>query len=209
MKMSKLKNNKGFVLVETLVAAVFVMAVFSVIYVNFYPIMAEYERREAYDDVDSKYSTYWIKKIIQSGSVSFDGTIASDIANNKYHRFQCDDIAADDATARKYCTDLFGAFEVSKDNAGKLNVYITSYKLGNRADMTDKNNFKGVVEENAAGEFTSGFQDYVSFLPTYSKVSSLNGACYRVLVEFHHTRNDNDYWTYSNLEVIKGNERCW
>lgn len=202
MKMSKLKNNKGFVLVETLVAAVFVMAVFSVIYVNFYPIMAEYERREAYDDVDSKYSTYWIKKIIQSGSVSFDGTIASDITNNKYHRFQCDDIAYDDVTAKKYCTTLSDEFEVNR-------IYITSYKLGNRADMTDKNNFKGVVEENTAGEFTSGFQDYVSFLPTYSKVSSLNGACYRVLVEFHHTRNDNDYWTYSNLEVIKGNERCW
>lgn len=202
MKMSKLKNNKGFVLVETLVAAVFVMAVFSVIYVNFYPIMAEYERREAYDDVDSKYSTYWIKKIIQSGSVSFDGTIASDINNNKYHRFQCDDIAYDDVTAKKYCTTLSDEFEVNR-------IYITSYKLGNRADMTDKNNFKGVVEENTAGEFTSGFQDYVSFLPTYSKVSSLNGACYRVLVEFHHTRNDNDYWTYSNLEVIKGNERCW
>ena len=54
-------TNKGFVLVETLITAVFVMAIFSVIYVNFYPIMAEYEKRENFDDVDSKYSVYWIK----------------------------------------------------------------------------------------------------------------------------------------------------
>ena len=60
-------NNKGFVLVETLISAVFIMSIFSIIYVNFYPIMAEYEKRETYDDVDSKYATYWIKKVIQSG----------------------------------------------------------------------------------------------------------------------------------------------
>ena len=50
-------NSKGFVLVETLVVAVFVSAIFSVIYSNFYPIMGEYEKREAYDDIDSKYAT--------------------------------------------------------------------------------------------------------------------------------------------------------
>ena len=52
------KNNKGFVLVETLVVTVFVMAVFSVIYISFYPLAGEYERRESYDDVDSKYGAY-------------------------------------------------------------------------------------------------------------------------------------------------------
>lgn len=202
-------NNKGFVLVETLISAVFIMSIFSIIYVNFYPIMAEYEKREAYDDVDGKYATYWIKKMIQSGSVSFDGAISTDITNNKYHKFQCTDIDPTDVTALNYCNELFSEFEVAKDDAGKLNIYITSYKIGNRNDMNDKNNFKGVVEENAGGDFTSGFQDYVSYLPTYSKVSSLNGACYRVLVEFHHIKNDNDYWTYSTLELIKGNERCW
>ena len=74
--------------------------------------------------------------------------------------------------------------------------------------MDDKNNFKGVVEENAGSVFSSGFQDYVSYLPTYSKTSSINGACYRVLIEYHHTRDDNDYWTYSTMEIIKGQGRC-
>ena len=75
-------NNKGFVLIETLVTAVFVMAIFSIIYANFYPIMAEYEKRESYDDLDSKYAVYWIKRIIQSNSVNFDANVTSDINNN-------------------------------------------------------------------------------------------------------------------------------
>ena len=76
------KNNKGFVLVETLVVTVFVMAVFSVIYISFYPLAGEYERREAYDDVDSKYGAYWMKYFIQSDSYDFyrSGGLNSSIA---------------------------------------------------------------------------------------------------------------------------------
>lgn len=201
-------TNKGFVLVETLITAVFVMAIFSVIYVNFYPIMAEYEKRENFDDVDSKYSVYWIKRIIQSSSVSFENGISKDISDNKYHQFQCSDIDENDKTTVRYCNDLINLLDIAKDEAGKPSIYITSYKIGNRDNMDDKNNFKGVVEENAGSVFSSGFQDYVSYLPTYSKTSSLNGACYRVLVEYHHTRDDNDYWTYSTMEIIKGQGRC-
>ena len=84
------KNNKGFVLVETLVVTVFVMAVFSVIYVNFYPLAGEYERREFYDDVDSKYETYWIKRFIQSSSYDFyrSGGLNANITSNGYANFQ-------------------------------------------------------------------------------------------------------------------------
>ena len=65
------KNNKGFVLVETLVVTVFVAAVFSVIYINFYPLVGEYERRDFYDDLDSKYGAYWIKVFLQDDNYSF------------------------------------------------------------------------------------------------------------------------------------------
>ncbi len=192
-------NNKGFVLVETLVVAVFVMAIFSVIYTNFYPIMGEYEKRESYDDIDSKYASFWFKRIIQSESVNFTN-ILTDIGNKKYHEFVCNDINSTDATARKICNDLRTRFGVEK-------IYITSYKLGNRNNIDDKDNFKGIVEGNSI--FSSGMQDYVAYLPTYSKVSSLNGACYRLIIEFHHTRNDNDFYTYSDIEILKGTERCW
>ncbi|MDD6942042.1 MAG: hypothetical protein SOV80_00725 [Bacilli bacterium] len=193
-------NSKGFVLVETLVVAVFVSAIFSVIYSNFYPIMGEYEKREAYDDIDSKYATFWFKRIIQSDSVNFTN-IQNDITNNSYHEFNCsNDIVDSDVTAIKICNSLVTRFGVEK-------MYITNYKLGNRDVSSDKNNFKDIVEKNDPNVFSSGLQDYVAYLPTYSKVPSLNGACYRLVVEFHNTRDGNDYWTYSTIEILKGS-RC-
>lgn len=193
-------NSKGFVLVETLVVAVFVSAIFSVIYSNFYPIMGEYEKREAYDDIDSKYATFWFKRIIQSDSVDFTN-IQNNITNNLYHEFNCsNDIVPSDVTAIKICNSLVTRLGVEK-------MYITNYKLGNRTDPTDKNNFKGLVDTNNSNVFSSGLQDYVAYLPTYSKVPSLNGACYRLVVEFHNTRDGNDYWTYSTIEILKGS-RC-
>lgn len=193
-------NSKGFVLVETLVVAVFVSAIFSVIYSNFYPIMGEYEKREAYDDIDSKYATFWFKRIIQSDSVNFTN-IQNDITNNSYHEFNCsNDIVDSDVTAIKVCNSLVTRFGVEK-------MYITDYKLGNRDVSFDKNNFKDIVEKNDPNVFSSGLQDYVAYLPTYSKVPSLNGACYRLVVEFHNTRDGNDYWTYSTIEILKGS-RC-
>ena len=189
-------NSKGFVLVETLVVAVFVSAIFSVIYSNFYPIMGEYEKREAYDDIDSKYATFWFKRIIQSDSVNFTN-IQNDITNNSYHEFNCsNDIVDSDVTAIKVCNSLVTRFGVEK-------MYITDYKLGNRDVSSDKNNFKDIVEKNDPNVFSSGLQDYVAYLPTYSKVPSLNGACYRLVVEFHNTRDGNDYWTYSTIEILK------
>lgn len=193
-------NSKGFVLVETLVVVVFVSAIFSVIYSNFYPIMGEYEKREAYDDIDSKYATFWFKRIIQSDSVNFTN-IQNDITNNSYHEFNCsNDIVDSDVTAIKVCNSLVTRFGVEK-------MYITDYKLGNRDVSSDKNNFKDIVEKNDPNVFSSGLQDYVAYLPTYSKVPSLNGACYRLVVEFHNTRDGNDYWTYSTIEILKGS-RC-
>ena len=132
-------NSKGFVLVETLVVAVFVSAIFSVIYSNFYPIMGEYEKREAYDDIDSKYATFWFKRIIQSDSVNFTN-IQNDITNNSYHEFNCsNDIVDSDVTAIKVCNSLVTRFGVEK-------MYITDYKLGNRDVSSDKNNFKDIAK---------------------------------------------------------------
>ena len=46
-------NNKGFVLAETLIVTVFVMTIFTLLYVNFFPLLGEYAKREFYDDIDS------------------------------------------------------------------------------------------------------------------------------------------------------------
>ena len=55
-------NKKGFALVETLIVSVFVATVFTIMYTNFFPMFGEYERRERYDDVDSIYRTFVLKR---------------------------------------------------------------------------------------------------------------------------------------------------
>ena len=61
--MKKIGNN-GFVLAETLIVTVFLMVLFTMVYSNFYPLIGEYEKREDYDDIDSKYAVFWIKKLV-------------------------------------------------------------------------------------------------------------------------------------------------
>ncbi|MDD5887931.1 MAG: hypothetical protein PUC82_00390 [bacterium] len=206
MKKFKL-NNKGFMLVETLVVTVFVMAIFSIIYTNLYPIMAEYEKREVYDDVDGKYGIYWMKKIIQSNDVDFGnsstpGSISYDIINNKYHRFDCDSDILYDATARNLCKNLVDKLQIAKrDDAGneistgKPCIYITSYML---TDFKEK-----ASNEDGNGIFSGGLSDYVAHLPEYKNIASLNYAKYRVIVEYHRTKDDNNYYAYSTIEVKK------
>ena len=83
--MKKYSKN-GFVLAETLVVTVFLMIIFSMIYSSFYPLLGEYEKREAYDDIDSKYAVYWIKKIIEDGSykiVQYFGLLTGEKNMNK------------------------------------------------------------------------------------------------------------------------------
>ena len=64
-------NEKGFILAETLIVSVFLMIIFAMIYSNFYPLIGEYEKRENYDDVDGKYTAYWIKKMVESSEYKF------------------------------------------------------------------------------------------------------------------------------------------
>ena len=186
------KNNNGFVLVETLVVTVFVMAIFSVIYVNFYPLAGEYERREFYDDVDSKYETYWIKRFIQGSSYDFyrSGGPADTISSNEYVVFKCDDLTSPEDL--NFCKNMWDRMEVKQ-------AIITDYNL------TD---FKNVLQNNnsVANSLGNVFTAYIEYLPFYS-YSSLNGAQYRVLVEFERHMNSDEnsavYNTYSTMEILR------
>lgn len=206
--MKKIKlNNKGFMLVETLVVTVFVMTIFSIIYTNLFPIVAEYEKRETYDDIDGKYGIYWFKKIIQSNDVDFGnattpGSISYNIANNKYHRFDCVTDIPYDVTTQKLCSNLVQKLQVAKrDSSGKETdagnpcIYLTAFKL---TDLKER-----AAAETGTGIFSGDLPSYISFLPEYRNTVSLNGAEYRLIVEYHRTKDDNNYYAYSTIEVKK------
>ena len=193
MKKNKL-NNKGFVLVETLIVSTFVMSIFSILYNNFYPIMGEYEKREVYDDIDGKYAAFWMKQMIQDSSVSFTATELTPLTSASgrgYIRFTCDKVG--DAVKKQMCERIYTSAEIK-------NVYITTYNLAHFKNWLDE----GVDPDTM--NFTGGMQKYVAYLPEY-KVASLNDAQYRVIVEFHRKKHvgddNNDYLAYATFEVVK------
>lgn len=130
MKMKKF-NRKGFILAETLVVTVFLMVIFSMLYSNFYPLIGEYEKRETYDDVDGKYSIYWIKKLIEDSSYK----PAADALNNfdrlGYMRFECKYMASDDEK-QETCRLLVKELEVDDcdQNGDGCDIFITKYRIG-------------------------------------------------------------------------------
>lgn len=186
------KNNKGFVLVETLVVTVFVMAIFSVIYINFYPLAGEYERREFYDDVDSKYGAYWMKRFIQGSAYDFyrSGGPADTISSNKYITFKCSDLTV--ATEAAYCSNLWSRLNIKQ-------AIVTDY------DLTA---FKQKLQDDdsLANSLGSSFTSYLEYLPNFL-VPSLNGAQYRVSIEFERNMNSDEssdvYYTYANMEILR------
>lgn len=190
VKMKKL-NSKGFVMTETLVVAVFIMGIFGIMYNNYYPLIGEYERREVFDDVDSKYGAFWIKRFIQHSSYDLSAAQKNTINNNGYVLFSCNNINND--YRKTMCNKLLKELEV-KDYNVQPKVYITKYNL-----ETFKNN---VAADTNYATFSGGFSDYVNFLPLY-RVPSLNDAEYRVLIEFDRNKNGLNYTTYATIEVKK------
>ena len=223
----KLKlNNKGFVLAETLVVAVAISIIFAIVFRNFYPLMGEYERRENYDDIDSKYGTYWIKKIIQSCDTEIPD-LNSDINIYGGKKFDCSYVT--DETNRKICLEIINKLEVSCDdpyttdrietcaaNPTLAHIFITKFNLKRKDPSTGvvldyKTEFINSLESVKLTDFA----DYVRYLPDYSKVNSLNRAEYRVMIEYYRHRFDtpeisageleidtqNDYKTYATIEV--------
>lgn len=190
VKMKKL-NNKGFVMTETLVVAVFIMGIFGIMYNNYYPLIGEYERREVFDDVDSKYGAFWVKRFIQHSSYNLSLDMRNAINSNGYTMFSCDNITND--YRKTMCIKLVRELEV-KDHSSQPKIYITKYNL-----ETFKNYVKADTDY---ATFSGGFSDYVNFLPIY-KVPSLNDAAYRVLIEFERNKNGVNFTTYSTIEVKK------
>ena len=80
MKRKKI-DNKGFMLAETLVVSIFVMSIFSLIYANILPLIADYEKVKKYNNVDDTYRAHWARKIILDG---LDTRFFSQAYNNGY-----------------------------------------------------------------------------------------------------------------------------
>ena len=88
-------NKKGFVLVETIITAVFVLGLVAFIIANVLPVIGEYEKANDYDSIESIYDAHLIRKmILKSGDeekIARLLTLPTDEEKN-YYIFEKDDI---------------------------------------------------------------------------------------------------------------------
>jgi len=250
----KKQNSKGFVLAETLVVTVFLMIIFTMIYSNFFPLIGEYEKRENYDNVDSKYAVYWLKRLIEDSSYDpthtvekptvLDQTKTRNLEKYGFMRFECKNVLATDEK-NNLCKKMVNALEVSgcDPDGNNCDIFITHYRIGGvtpdfkviaknklekfkedcsangtsdstcqthyiqkcvdsikDSSMTDTAKTEKCRDKMKKSVFDSSFNDYIAYLPDYS-AASLNNAKYRVIARFQHRKDNNNYYTYSTIEV--------
>lgn len=180
MKKSKKLDNSGFVIVETIIVAVFVIGICTFLFMNLLPLIGEYEKVSYYDDLSSKYKTHEIRKMllreIDKSSLG-NVQIKESILNNgnyvlyksvreedNFHNPLCDKL-----TNKKYCNTLLSDRFLYVDQ-----IIITPFKLSDfkRESKDDKNISRQVRE-------------YIDYLPSYSKYSSTYDNYLRMIVVFH------------------------
>lgn len=150
MKIKKL-NQKGFVLAETFVVTLFLMSIFTALYGYFYPLIGEYEKRETYDDVDSTYSIYWIKRLIEDPAYKITSVQRLNFYNYGYFRFECGNIS-DEEEKQQMCNTLVHSLQVENCdvNGNGCNIFISKYRIGGIS-----NSFKNIVENSPTAMFNN------------------------------------------------------
>ena len=182
-------NQKGFALAETLIVSVFVMTIFTIIFLNFFPMMGEYERRQNYDDVDSIYKTYLFKRLFESPQANSKSTF-NNITTTPYKLYilkkdngtidysMCTSLMK--SSGIEYCKSLINETKASR-------IILTKYKTKDLKNALNKNT-------NPA-DFGSHLNDYIRTLPYYIRNDNNAGNYnYRVIVMYENVINaaDND-----------------
>ncbi len=118
-----MKNKKGFVLMETLVVTIFTLFIFTILYNNIVPLIGKYDELSYYNDIDTTYQLYHIKKLINQDS--FRSTIKG---TSKYTKIECNTGVIN---SQAVCNSLFEALDITPNEDEVLYInknYIESMK---------------------------------------------------------------------------------
>lgn len=172
-------NKRGFVLAESIVVGVFIIGLLTFLILNILPLIGDYERVENYDNLDKKYNTHLIRKMIL---LEYDSTAISDILaidSNGYSRYP--DLSVFCGKFKNnsdYCNTL-----LSSDYLNVKSIIITSY------DTTKL--------KQHSNEFSRAIKEYIDYIPTNEYMASMYiryQSYKRIIVEY-------DDGKFANVEV--------
>jgi hypothetical protein len=177
----KFSSQKGFILIETLVVAVFVTIVFTMIFTNVFPILSEYQRISHYDDLDSKYAAHYARRIIISDA---NWNNIKNLNGALYKELTCDASVFDQF---EECGDLTSSLKIDR-------MYLIDFKTNS-------------IKASIPAAFDQGLADYIKYMvnittiPTAYTTYSNNGNTRRLIIVREDETTDETF--YANIEVVK------
>ena len=165
-------SNKGFVLVETIVAAVFVLSFFSFLIANLLPMVGEYEKVLDYDSIESKYDAHLIRKMILKDNSCRTKNLIT-LSEDGYYEFDGTDICLYLENVN-YCKKL-----LSEDYLDVKKIIVTRYNTSDIKNKSDK--FNRLIKE------------YIDYLPKYESTIDIGQYFYqrRLIILFNNDRITN------------------
>lgn len=183
-----MNNNKGFILVETIVTAVFVLGLSTFLIANILPLVGDYEKTMKYDSIESKYDVHMIRKMILKDKdyCRVKNLLKLEDYNSAtttgfHYVFENDELCGYVSNVN-YCRLL-----LSKEYLDVKQVILTEY---------DVSSFK---EKSA--KFERPLEDYINNMPNYSNTPESYFYRRRLIVYFNDGR-------ITNTEILLQHDDC-
>lgn len=172
----KIKNKKGFILAEAIVVGIFVLSLFTFLFINIIPLVGEYEASQEYDTIDGVYNANLVRSMILNDANALD-VLTLNGAEYKYYNATglCNVL-----NYKNMCLKLVG-----EDFLNIKTVYVTWYR-----SEPIKTKSKGNTEN-----FTRAAREYIEQLESFDQPSGTTYDKYKRLII-----NYND-GTFANIEV--------
>ena len=194
----KLKNNKGFAMAELLAVSMVILLLFSILFSNYLPLVAEYENRLSYNDVTAEYAGYYVRKMYLTDdnklSSSTKRFINNGIVGKSFYKVYdknasinkvCEQYVVNEQDgdkkdiAKKYCNSILEEYAVEE-------IIITNYSMTDVKSKYTKSSGK--------------LYKYIQYLPEYKNtIYTGNNDLYRIILKtkdgYATTPIDTDYYT--------------
>lgn len=177
-------NEKGFVLAEAIIVSVFILSLFTFLFMNIIPLIGKYEAVKQYDTIDSAYNTNLIRMImLENANVeSFFPSASEDYIKYTPDSF-CNNMnnTGGDVHSTDFCKKL-----LSKTYLNVKTIYVTRFRLS-----VLKNTVK------SSSDFNRLEREYILSLDDYNQpTNAAFNSYHRIIVEY----NDG---SFANLEIKK------